>query len=77
MPRYYFHSVDHDRYVDGDGLDLSDEAAALRVAADYAGQLLQDLADGLPHETRVQVTDEVGTPVFEIVTSVRPLPVGR
>ena len=75
MPRYYFHAVDHEEYLDGHGINLPDEAAAQGTAARFAGQLMKDFADGLPHELRVRVTDESGTPLFEIVASVTPLQV--
>ncbi|HEX8420593.1 MAG TPA: hypothetical protein VF638_11345 [Sphingomonas sp.] len=70
MPRYFFHSADHQRDRDTTGVELADHAAARIEAVRFAGCVLTDeprvLEEG--DQFRIEVTDEAQHLLFTVVT---------
>src|SRR5215211_5607990 len=63
VPRYFFHVLDGDWYLDQEGDDLPDLQTAIREAERVARDLLQDEAKGDLSHARLDVADEHGTVV--------------
>lgn len=68
MPRYFFNVHDVEPSSDNQGEELSDDEAAWKEATSFVGALFKDI-DGRfrpGQEWRLEVTDEVGKPIYEI-----------
>ncbi len=68
MPRYFFHVQDGSDYVDLQGTELPDLAAARREGVRFAGALLLDGSDAFwrAGEWRMRVTDATDLTLFEL-----------
>jgi hypothetical protein len=66
VPRYFFHVLDGDWYLDQEGDDLPDLRSAIREAERVARDLLQDEAKGDMSHARLDVADEHGTIVHVV-----------
>ena len=68
MPRYFFNILGRKSHTDRHGEELADKHAAWKEATIMAGQILQDMdGDFEPgHTWQLEVTDELGTPLFHI-----------
>ena len=76
MPKYFFNTdVGAVRLIDEEGCDLDGEQAALRLAANDFGQILRDFPRGITPGVvvRMDICDEVGTPIFEAAFSIKSL----
>ncbi len=69
MPRYFFHVRDGQEYLDPDGTELKDVAAAQIYALQVVTQVLStagsDFWNG--EDWRLQVEDEAGTELFRLL----------
>lgn len=71
MPRYFFHTLDGQRYPDEEGTELPDLVSARRRATRVLAELLKEQPDdflGAGH-LQVLVTDEQGRPVSRVDVS--------
>ena len=68
MPHYYFHVEDHQRYIDEDGVELADLAAARIEAVRVSSDMLKDHAAEFWRlgEWRVVVTDSEDKILFAL-----------
>lgn len=69
MPHYHFSSVDGERDIDAEGVELSGDHAARIYAIRYVGELLQSEPEILCDEGqwRVEVTDDDGHLRFTVI----------
>jgi len=70
MPRYYFHvhCEGTEPSIDGEGVEMTDEAAAWNEAISTCGQMIHD-ADGAMRAGKIwqmDVTDAAGNTVFRL-----------
>ncbi|PSJ36332.1 DUF6894 family protein [Allosphingosinicella deserti] len=77
--RYFFNIADGQRVRDDIGQELPDHEAAQRYAVIVATEILQDdpqfIWEG--HDVRVQVTDDRGLLLFEVLTFSNFAPAGE
>lgn len=73
MPRYFFSTVDGQRFPDEEGTDLPDIAAVRSKAARVLGELLKEQLEDLwaTGRLRLEVTDESGAEVLVLEVSSR------
>lgn len=68
MPRYFFHVRDGQEYLDADGSELEDLAAARRHSVQIAAQLLgqpgSEFWEG--QDWQLHVEDDAGTELFRL-----------
>ncbi len=70
MPRYHFHVVDKDVWLDLKAETLRDDAATLERAEQLAATLLQDRVYASdPDAWEIRVTDEKGAEVLSLPLS--------
>lgn len=71
MPRYFFNTVDGQRYPDEEGAELPDIAAVRTKAARVLGELLKEQSEDLwaTARLRLEVTDEAGAEVLVLEVS--------
>lgn len=76
MPRYHFSSVDGERDIDADGVELRDDHAAQIYAIKYAGELLQSEPEILCEEGqwRIEVTGDDGHLRFTVIALAHAAP---
>lgn len=70
MPRYFFDSIDGDRFHDDEGMDLADDAAARREALVLLGEVLRERGDAFWKTGRftLSVRNEDGGTVASLTT---------
>lgn len=68
MPRFFFHVDDGEPFVDRQGTELPDMAAAREEAVRFAAALLRDQAERFwdMTEWRVRVTDDADLTLFDL-----------
>ena len=68
MPRYFFHIIDGQFVVDGEGTECSGMAEVRTQAIQTAGAILRDMNGTFPSglEWQMHVTDEAKTTVFKL-----------
>lgn len=73
MPRYYFSTVDGQRYPDEEGADLADMTAVRQRATRIIGELLKEQPAEFwdTGRLKLEVADERGDPVFAVEVSLR------
>ena len=65
MPRYYFHTAERGRIIDGEGHELPNLPAAQRAAVHLLGGILRHEETRIfEHDFSLQVTDEHGRILF-------------
>jgi len=84
MPRYFFHLCDGTQEIDAYGNDFDDDAAALREAIRFGGELLSDDPGILVRDDslRINVTNESGELSCALIVQIvdanwRPAPASR
>ena len=63
MPRYFYHVMDGQAFVDNEGTELKDHADARSQAIKTAGKMLSELGDQVwegSHAWTMSVADETG-----------------
>lgn len=70
MPRYFFNTIDGDRFHDDEGVDLADDTAARREALVLLGEVLRERGDAFWKTGRftLSVVDEDGGTVASLTT---------